>query len=1102
MSTPELTFLGWQAPAIELVAQQLSPRLEDKETAPRYRRATVVVPTAESGRRLRERLAELAEPAGKPILIPRIILANQLIPREKTGVATEAETLAAWLQVLNADGADPVAQYAPLIPRRPETHRERWAVGVAHKLMALRSRLEQEEVTYDDVTRLLIKREQLADAELQKLQPGDKDSAENWRARKEVYANEQMRWRKLGELFKKVDSIIGKTTISQLQQQWVDSPQWPGQCRLLILACVPEFSPQLKRALRNLHGRDGGTVEIWVHADEKEASHFDAFGLPLESAWISRNIDMPDSSIHLVDNAEAMATKAVELAGGVSSQDMTLAVGDAEFAPALVNTFAAASAAWNLNLPEGRHIRGTDLGQLVSQLADACAERANLPLWNDSQGGISHNAMGGLDSFVALLHNSALQHALCDTPAELTGLQEQVEKIRMLLLPGSESALKQQLLEIPAVDDGYKAIVNLRSNQNQLFHSYADKVSKLIDSLCSSRAGAALKKLARLLNTRINDPTLKSLAGRIAGEMTRCAGIASALPSPAYAIELLNRSVQDNVSGPAFAGQALSVGDVLGWRELAYSRGKQVIVAAMHDGCIPEPVQEDDFLPESLCDELGIRHEKFRIARDSYLLTALLESRKEHGGKVDFIVARQKADGSVLAPSSLLLRCGEKLPERARALFAESKSTNNLPPSAPCPLRRAENAGASIHPGMLESITQIYGNRPNPFTRWHEDSEGNKYQRSYSPSSLSLFLQCPLSFWVKNLFHIDLGDTYKEGKAELESNEYGSVMHAVLDKLVAQFSSWEMLISQCPAAATDRAAAEERMQETARTLAATEWQRVYNSAAPRDAQSLPMEVQLQAIERSLRSFIHRHVTDLAEGWCNVAREYTFKPTMQLADGSIAKFSMNADRIDRHTDGRWRIIDYKTSSGEKRPQKIHFDALDGGEDSLYCKFMNVQGYEFGTVQLGGKLYRWNDVQLPLYTYGLRNPSPDDREKLGIGDADMTAVMPDLVYYNMQSKTEQLQCHYLVRDGVVLPISSRAKEVPPAEQMYQSAMQTVQSAIRMIRAGLCLFSAESLEFTSTPFSAATAGDFRSKAPRFGALTLQSDPRQLFALPQLVK
>lgn len=1124
MNTPKIDFLGWEDPAIELVAEKLFNALTDKKTAPLYRRAIVVVPTAGSGQRLRERLAEKAFNNEKkkpfPILLPKIILAGQLISVKGKEIATEMETLSAWVHLLTAEGADPVAQYAPLIPRRPETHRERWAVGVAHKLMAIRTRLMQENVNLEQIRSLHAQHESgyiSASAQL----PEDAVSArQTLQARSKVAANEQARWRKLQSLFDKVDALLSpKISQQKAQEDFVNKAAWPGQSRLLIIACVPEFSPQLKTYLSKLHGKDGGKVEIWVHAPISEAYHFDDFGLPLETAWANQKIEIPGainysnedkcivdnetSTIHQVDDAEAMAAEALRLAGGHDFRNVVLAVGDSEFSPAIVNAFATASPAWNLNLPEGRNAMTTDLGKLPGQLADACDARKHRPLWSDTQGKVNNNGTQGLDAFVALLTNTALQTALAENKESLIGMQEHVERLRMLLLPGSEGALLSMLKNFPAVDEGYKAIDKLRKQHNEAFFKYAEKVTECIDGLCCAEIGKTLLNLAGKLETCIKGSEQKQLAAGIARQMRECAGISTNLPSSLCCMELLRRRVEDKVAGPAFADLPSTAGDLLGWRELAYTSGKQVILAAMHDGVIPEPVPEDDFLPESLCNELGIRHEKFRIARDSYLLTAIIASRQKDGGRVDFILARQKEDGSVLAPSPLLLRCrDEELPKRALTLFAESKTPKVLPKTAACPLRRAESCEDSISPGMLESIDLIAPGKQNPFTKWSKNKEGKMVQKSYSPSSLSLFLQCPLSFWIKNLFNIDLGDTYKENKGELESNEYGSVMHAVLDKLVRQFHSWEELLTACPEAENDTQAAEEHMLTAARNIAADEWQRVYNSTSTRQGQTLPMEVQLQAIERTLAEFVRQHLNDLNCGWCNVAREYTLEPTMCLANGDTVSFSMNADRIDYNpSTRRWRIIDYKTSSTEKNPHDIHFDPLDGNDASLYCQFMNVQGYKFGTVPFGEKLYRWDNVQLPLYAYGLRQMSAHELNQ-DMPDTPLTDVIPDLLYYNLQSKTEKLVVFPLVLDERVIPLSPKAPCELNTEELFDSAMQTVQSAISMIRDGKCLFSAEALELTRRPYSVLNTSSWDKRAPRFGALTLESDPRSLFCLPKLNK
>lgn len=1119
MSIPTLHFLGWDRPAIELVAEKLE---ELNNTAPdTFRRATVVVPTSESGRRLREYMAERA---GKPILMPRIKLAGQLIPASGENILSETEILTVWLRLLSGINNDSLKQYASLIPYRPEGHIEKWAVGVAHKLIALRNRLEQEEITYDSVTGHLARMESGFTDTLAAL-PAEVEYDSRRRtltAQRTVLQREQLRWQTLGRVFREADALAkqlypSKILPSEARKAQLQKTEWPGQCRLIILACVPELSTQLQHYLSNLHGRNGGEVQVWIHASEaEEKENFDAFGRPVEANWTTREILIPDSfvytdnepenvdnnasTIHLVNDAEAMAEEVLRLAAGYSSREVVLAVGDTDFSPALLNAFDAAG--WKLNLPEGRSPLSSDLGRLPSLLADACEAREHLPLWNEETNSITDNGMQGLDAFVALLHNTALQQICAENADALIGMQEHVENIRMLLLPGSEYALLQMLKQIPTVDMGYKSIGKLQKSHCDEYHEYAEKVSELISALTGDRQAETLKKLARDLAKTYTEGSDKVMAKAIAKQMEECAEQGNKLPSRLFTMELLRRRGEDKVRGPALVERNSSVGDILGWKELAYTREKQVILAAMHDGCIPEPVPEDDFLPESLCRELGIRHEKFRIARDSYLLTSLIESRRKEGSRVDFILARQKEDGSVLAPSSLLMRCGDELPRRARTLFAESKTPKVLPKAAECPLRRAVNCPDVISPGVLESIAQIAPDKKNPFTVWYKDKDtGEMKQKTFSPSSLSSFLQCPLTFWIKNLFNIDLSNSYKENKGELESNEYGTVMHAVLDKLVEKFHSKKALLQVCPAAETDAAAGVEYMLRKGREIAMVEWQNVYNSTTTRDRQPLAMEVQLQALERSLQAFVSQHLQDLKDGWCCVAREYTLEPEIEYAEGQFAQFSMNADRIDRNEDGRWRIIDYKTSGSEKKPHKIHFDELDKDENSLYCRFMNVQGYEFGTVYFGDRLYRWSDVQLPLYAFGLRHPSAKNQADLGIPEtADMSAVVPELAYYNLQSKTETLVPFYLIKEDRVQPISSKVPDVPEVEELLESAMKTVKSAIGMIRNGLCLFSAESLELKTKPYSAlVTPG---SNTPRFGSLSLQSDPRSLFALPDLIR
>ena len=1125
MNIPELRhFLGWDRPAIELVAKRLYSYLtsEDKEIANLYRRATIVVPTSGSGRKLREYIAEHAKSkTGKPILMPKITLAGQLLTCKDSNTATEDETLAAWLQVLCADDADPVAQYAPLIPRRPENNIERWAVAVAHKLIALRARLEQEEVTPDQVSGLLKHREEHVLKQINDLSEHNGTERTNLKARRAVLSHEQVRWSKLAEIFTKVDTLLEQNYHKQSREQEreiiVNTPLPIKQSKLLIFACVPEFSPQVERYLKALQHNHRCEVQVWVHAPDtpEYKERFDSVGRPIEKHWSNCDVDIPralvfcetdseqidntKSTIHLVNDAVELAEEAVRLASGLTSEQVEIATGDAAYTPALIEAFKnpPSGDGWQLRDPEGRSILITDVGRLPEQLANYCAAHHTNRLHDTATGG-----QGELNAYVELLCNQALQQAL-GAQAEISlQLQRHVEQLREALLPASVDLLCHYLdpkTELPTAD--YRNLEYIAKDRSRIFHEYAEEVKDFANACCDiNTLPEALTKLATSLTKLYKDTPLnkavEQLCAKIKGKESM--QLFHLVPHADTVLEILRYRIQTAIKGISESQE--SVGDVQGWRELAFSRASTFIIAAMHDGCIPEPVQEDEFLPESLCQELNIRHEPFRIARDAYLLTSLLQSHEL--GRVHFILTRQNPDGTAVAPSSLLLRCGQELPQRARTLFAESSKVSAMPTVPLCPLKHAQIATETkdgVSPGFFECISAIAPGTTNPFS---------KSSKTYSPTLLSGFLQCPLTFWLKHLFDIDAGCVYDEEKAELENNEYGTIMHAVLEKVVQQIPSEEKLRELSPQAASKEQLIAS-VEELAQQELYKEWEKVYNPKQQGTVQSLPMELQLRNIEKSLHVFAGVHVRDLLAGWQNVACELSLRPTLTLSNGQKVEFRMTADRIDRNKNGHWRIIDYKTSSQVKKPFKQHLEEMEDGEDSPFSRFMNTEEYPFPLIRAEFEMdettitrfYRWQDVQLMLYAYGLRQLNAKNiREDLE--DESLADVMPDLLYYNIQTKTQQLECFPFVENRCMTPTAGRAKGrfIDTTEQILQNAMTTVDSAIRMIKDGVCLFSAESLKLKNRPFSKLTDETWDKNAPRFGAISAQCDPRSMFELPAL--
>ena len=115
---PQQHFLDWSHPLLPaLTAWLLAPA--SGPAAPDLSSLAIIVPTAESGRRLRASLARAAGPSG--LLSPHIITPEELITwslPHGTPLAGRGELLAAWAAVLTNLSLPDWRDLFPISPRR------------------------------------------------------------------------------------------------------------------------------------------------------------------------------------------------------------------------------------------------------------------------------------------------------------------------------------------------------------------------------------------------------------------------------------------------------------------------------------------------------------------------------------------------------------------------------------------------------------------------------------------------------------------------------------------------------------------------------------------------------------------------------------------------------------------------------------------------------------------------------------------------------------------------------------------------------------------------------------------------------------------------
>ncbi len=374
----------------------------------------------------------------------------------------------------------------------------------------------------------------------------------------------------------------------------------------------------------------------------------------------------------------------------------------------------------------------------------------------------------------------------------------------------------------------------------------------------------------------------------------------AACPSLAQRLRLLLA-----VLGPRRIGPAASEGlELDGWLELHWNPAPALILTGVNEGRLPESVVGHAFLPDAARKALGLLHNDRRLGRDAYLLTAMLACRPGPNG-LHVIVGKTTRDGDALRPSRLLFRCADAdLPARALRLFRSLD-----PDAAPAAWHRAW----TLRPPRLPPPDRI------------------------SVTAFRDYLRCPFRFYLRHVVGMERLD---DRKSELDPMDFGVLCHAALEALAGDPG---MRDADDP----DRIAA--FLVDQARRTA----QETFGPDLP-----AAVIVQLEAACQRLRAAAAVQARQRAEGWRILHGE------LRLGDGRGVPFHGlrvhgRVDRVDRHEDGRLRILDYKTGEKPEPPEAQHLGPLPRTAEPQARDPLDA------VCQVRGRARRWQDLQLPLY-----------------------------------------------------------------------------------------------------------------------------------------
>lgn len=372
-----------------------------------------------------------------------------------------------------------------------------------------------------------------------------------------------------------------------------------------------------------------------------------------------------------------------------------------------------------------------------------------------------------------------------------------------------------------------------------------------------------------------------------------------------------------------------------GWLELLWEDSPHTLVVGMNEGRVPESFSADPFIPGEFRKKLGLPGDDTRLARDAYALSRALSQRAAGRGRLDVFAPRHDAGGEPLRPSRLLsLGAGEALPARVMRLYAEG-------------------AGAEAEPARTRAWLW------NP----RVDAEAlRKIRAGLPPTAFKDYLECPLRFYLNRVAGARVTDP---AKAEPDAAEFGDLVHAALAAYATDATT---------AALSDESLIREALLKK---LSLESVRR--HGAEP----SLAALVQLHAAQARLTGFARVQAELRREGWSIAQAERPFVVSLDPGDGVPFTVEGRFDRIDRHDDGRLRVIDYKTSDSGDAPAKAHLASADRDRalrEHVYTDHAatNAKGE--------AKTMRWTNLQLPLYAEAALVPAREMK----------TAGFPEIAY----------------------------------------------------------------------------------------------------------
>lgn len=344
---------------------------------------------------------------------------------------------------------------------------------------------------------------------------------------------------------------------------------------------------------------------------------------------------------------------------------------------------------------------------------------------------------------------------------------------------------------------------------------------------------------------------------------------------------------------------------VSGWLEAPWETAPHLVLVGIPDATVPGPKNRSPFLSPGLRKSLGLPGHREEAAFHALRLRLMLESRSGEG-RLDILHYEKALSGAAVLPSRFLFNASTGGVVRRTRFLMKSEAPERVTP--------ASSFGSQLclpEPGVPESL---------------------------SISGMNLYLNNPFHYYLK---YIQKWEAFEKLPIEMDALQFGTLAHAVLDRFAAE-------VRQRPTSksAEIRAFLLAELDRTAR-------ERLGSDPAP------AVQIQLDSMRQRLLALGDVFEACFQSGYMVCETEWDFGKEQHLSLGPMRLKGIIDLVLHRPSDNRYLLVDYKTRDSAKGAQAAHYNKPRAVPDD---PFLPEQYFA-----LGDKIYRWNDLQLPLYAH---------------------------------------------------------------------------------------------------------------------------------------